>query len=483
MSMNWDSMKAFCNRTEKHSQLHPHLYHGFFFFSLGCTQTKPRRSAEDLRRDLDEAHFGCSVPGLPHGVLVGGWQAGMTHRATIHPPHYPLCQQKIPEQGSHQQILHDDNIILFRTQKSFGSEAAYLWERLSLRLISKNLVYWMQSSQSFAFKCINVQVLQSFVVSKNYFSESLTHCIHNLIGIIHLNTRLQAKVLGLILNLMRHTFHDMDWYYLTFILSTCFRWYYNTKLHSLSWKSGVWRKIKGRVILVEKAFGRVLEVVCSRQLCLLQQWKSSSIPPMVFACRFVCLEAYLSNPCSSLHCRADFGSRTTSVQSGHKTSLGKWSDSETIWMYHILIWIASALSSWCPEVLQKCLRVAQPRLNKIKSKPRSPWEKAKILFVVSYYSFKNPDSNLICWNSRLRVCRCGSVLHYEALKTGFLDWQNIIVLSEVLLRPTLIGVVKQAVKTSAGNSGFCGSISPAWQAAKSRVSCMGSSILRPGILS
>ena len=44
---------------------------------------------------------------------------------------------------------------------------------------------------------------------------------------------------------------------------------------------------------------------------------------------------------------------------------------------------------------------------------------------------------------------------------------------------TLIGVVKQAVNTSAGSSGFCGSISPAWHAARSNVSLNGSSNLIP----
>lgn len=57
------------------------------------------------RGQLQEAHLGGHVPGLPHGVLVGGRQPWPGHGGAAGGAHDALRQQKVPEQARHQQVL------------------------------------------------------------------------------------------------------------------------------------------------------------------------------------------------------------------------------------------------------------------------------------------------------------------------------------------------------------------------------------------
>ena len=53
---------------------------------------------------------------LPHGVLVGGWQAWVGGRRAAGCPHDAVRQQEIPEQGCHQQVLRRARVCLSGSQ-------------------------------------------------------------------------------------------------------------------------------------------------------------------------------------------------------------------------------------------------------------------------------------------------------------------------------------------------------------------------------
>ena len=53
---------------------------------------------------------------LPHGMLVGGWQARVGGWRAAGCPHDAVRQQEVPEQGRHQQILHRARMCLSRSQ-------------------------------------------------------------------------------------------------------------------------------------------------------------------------------------------------------------------------------------------------------------------------------------------------------------------------------------------------------------------------------
>ena len=81
--------------------------HGLFSVPRGKVHVQCRGKEKDidLLRKLQEAHLSSHVPGLPHGVVVGGGQAGVGNRGAGRGPHDALCQQKVTEQAGHQQIL------------------------------------------------------------------------------------------------------------------------------------------------------------------------------------------------------------------------------------------------------------------------------------------------------------------------------------------------------------------------------------------
>ena len=45
------------------------------------------------------------VPGLPHGVLVGGREGGVRLGGAVVGVHDALGQEKVPEEAGHQQVL------------------------------------------------------------------------------------------------------------------------------------------------------------------------------------------------------------------------------------------------------------------------------------------------------------------------------------------------------------------------------------------
>lgn len=45
---------------------------------------------------------------LPHGVHVGGRQAGAAHRGAVVGSHNPFCQEKVPKQTGHKQVLPEE---------------------------------------------------------------------------------------------------------------------------------------------------------------------------------------------------------------------------------------------------------------------------------------------------------------------------------------------------------------------------------------
>ena len=54
---------------------------------------------------LQQAHLRRHVPGLPHGVLVRGREAGVGGGGAVGGTEDPLRQQEVPEERGHQQVL------------------------------------------------------------------------------------------------------------------------------------------------------------------------------------------------------------------------------------------------------------------------------------------------------------------------------------------------------------------------------------------
>ena len=77
---------------------------------LDAADTEMKKRVEDsmggVLRQLQEAHLGGHVPGLPHGMVVGGRQAWIGQGGASAGPHHALRQQEVAEEAGHQQILH-----------------------------------------------------------------------------------------------------------------------------------------------------------------------------------------------------------------------------------------------------------------------------------------------------------------------------------------------------------------------------------------
>jgi len=56
---------------------------------------------------LQQTHLCGQVPGVPHGVLVCGWQAGVAHWAAGTGGHDALSKEEVAEQGGDQQVLRE----------------------------------------------------------------------------------------------------------------------------------------------------------------------------------------------------------------------------------------------------------------------------------------------------------------------------------------------------------------------------------------
>ncbi len=78
-------------------------------------------TVQNILRQLQEAHLSGHVPGLPHGVMMCGWQAGIGNGAACRRPHDTLCQQEVAEETGHQQVLH----CIHRTISSMATRASY----------------------------------------------------------------------------------------------------------------------------------------------------------------------------------------------------------------------------------------------------------------------------------------------------------------------------------------------------------------------
>ena len=77
-----------------------------------CLQVTDAFQRGVLLWQLQEAHLSGHVPGLPHGMVVGGGQAGVGEGGAGRGPHDALCQQEVAEQAGHQKILQRAHHLL-----------------------------------------------------------------------------------------------------------------------------------------------------------------------------------------------------------------------------------------------------------------------------------------------------------------------------------------------------------------------------------
>lgn len=56
-------------------------------------------------RQLSQTQVQGEIPGVPHGVLIGGGQGGVADGRAVARPHYPLGQEEVAEQAGDEQVL------------------------------------------------------------------------------------------------------------------------------------------------------------------------------------------------------------------------------------------------------------------------------------------------------------------------------------------------------------------------------------------
>lgn len=67
-----------------------------------------RRNGQKPSHSEKVTQWGAVAGHLPHGVHVSGGQAWAADGGAVVGPHDPFCQEKIPKQTSHQQVLSEE---------------------------------------------------------------------------------------------------------------------------------------------------------------------------------------------------------------------------------------------------------------------------------------------------------------------------------------------------------------------------------------
>jgi hypothetical protein len=67
-------------------------------------------------RELRDTHVRSEVPRSPQGVVVGGWELWVRHWRAAVRPQDPICQEKIPKQRCHQQVIPEEFVKHLRDE-------------------------------------------------------------------------------------------------------------------------------------------------------------------------------------------------------------------------------------------------------------------------------------------------------------------------------------------------------------------------------